>query len=623
MNRFRKYYMGIFTIAIIFYLISSQGIWAVKSGPVIDSAIPTLQKHIRWQKWTKKAFEQAKRENKMILLNVGIEVCYACNWMEKDTYSVPVIVDLIMKNFVPIQVDANARPDLGERYSDWAWPATIFMNPQGKQVLALRGSRRPKNFIPILRKLISQKAKGKLKADALTPYAAPEKPDTTKLTILRDKVRRQLDTDYDIKSPGWGDELKEINGYGRMQHLFYRAFVSPDKLAKQRVLAIAKAMLGRMDKVWGGFFPAGEEGWKSPITEKRTGALATAMMTFAAAYRVSGDKKFLKGGAEVHRYLRDWMTSKRGTFYTSQRGEVDNAPKNLTPLDYFKLNDTQRRRIGIPAIDYTVYTDLNARVIKAYVDLYEASGEKKYLLIAKRATNAILTTRLHRQGWLTQIKSSNKIKQSKRIHLLNISARPLLRTQMHFGIALLSLQRATGDEKWLKIAIKIAGATTKLLQDPNHGGFYATTLAKNNKHDIQRKPLQDNGVAARFYYLLGRYTKVAAYEKIAERAVRASVSPTILNREGRVIGDFAVALETLTGKYVEFSIVGNPKNPVAKKLYQAARTYYDPRKIVHFEKPGRYPKLGRPAMYICNPKACSIPIFKAANVHQQARKFAP
>jgi len=579
---------------------------------------------IHWQKWSKAAFEQASRENKMILVNVGIEVCYACKWMEEGTYQVPGIANLVMQHFVPIQVDANARPDLGERYSDWAWPATIFMDPQGTQVLALRGSRRPKNFLPVLNTLIEQHANNALAADKLAPYVAPEKAETSELSVLRDRIRASLDADFDDVNAGWGDALKEINGFGRMEQLFMRAFIEADDQSAKRAVATAEAMMGRLDPVWGGFFPAGESGWTDPITEKRTGSDATAMMTFAAAYQITNDKKFLLAASNVDRFLRNWMMSDEGTFYTSQEGELISMPAGMSPADYFNLgSDAERRKHGTPPIDHTVYTDLNARVIKAYVELYEAAGNQHYLQTAIRAADAIIKTRLQNEGWLIQVQQPKVAGTDVRIHLLNIEKRPLLRAQVEFGVALLSLYRATGEARWLNTATKMADVTRRLLEDPNLGGFYATSIDSTDTITPRRKPLQDNGTAARFYYQLSRYTKNKKYVQTAEKAVRATVSDEILNREGRIIGNLAVALETLTANYVEFSIVGVADDPAAKALFAAARKVHDPRKIQHFEKPGRYPDLGRAAVYICNPTACSIPIFKPEDLQQQADKFVP
>jgi len=579
---------------------------------------------IAWQEWNKEAFDQAKKEKKMIIVNVGIEVCYACNWMEEGTYSQQPVIDRIDKNFVAIQVDANARPDLGERYSDWAWPATIFLDPNGTQVLALRGSRRPRNFIPVLDKLISQHAKGELKADVLAPYSAPEKPETSALTFIRDGIRKSLDEDYDDVNAGWGDELKEINGFGRIEQLFFRAFTEADSISRKRAVKTAYAMAERMDHVWGGFYSAGEEGWKVPITEKRTGAQATALMAFAAAYQITKDKKFITAADEVDKYLRDWMMTKQGSFYTSQEGESEELPKDMSPAEYFELKtDAERRKFGVPVIDHTVYTDLNARVIKGYVEMYEASGEERYLNRATKAANTIVNTRLQAEGWLLQVVQTEKVKNEARIHLLNAKPRPILRAQAEFGIALLGLHRATGNKKWIEIAVKLAKATKQHLEDPKLGGFYATTVEDTNGIAARRKPLQDNGVAARFYYQLGRYIKNEEYEKAAERALRAVVSDEILEREGRIVGNYAVALETVTANYVEFSVVGEANDPLAVKLFDTARNYHDPRKILHYVKPGHYPDLGRAAMYICNPTACSVPIFNTEGVQEQADKFMP
>ena len=112
---------------------------------------------IQWQQWGKAAFVQAQAEDKMILLDVGMEGCTACRWMDEITYTHDKVIKLVNEHFVAIVADAEAQPDLGERYSDWAWPATIFMAPDITQVLALSGNRRPNNFIPILEELIKRK----------------------------------------------------------------------------------------------------------------------------------------------------------------------------------------------------------------------------------------------------------------------------------------------------------------------------------------------------------------------------------------------------------------------------------------------------------------------------------
>ena len=103
---------------------------------------------IDWQHWELEAFSEAKENNKIILISVGMEGCAACARMESITYTDRAVIHLINQHFVAIEVDAEARPDIGERYSDWAWPATIFLAPDATQVLAIRGNRSQRRTEP-------------------------------------------------------------------------------------------------------------------------------------------------------------------------------------------------------------------------------------------------------------------------------------------------------------------------------------------------------------------------------------------------------------------------------------------------------------------------------------------
>ncbi|TDJ36377.1 MAG: DUF255 domain-containing protein, partial [Gammaproteobacteria bacterium] len=184
---------------------------------------------IEWQHWELAAFEAARAQDKVILLSVGMEGCAACARMESLTYTNPGVIDLVNRHFIAIEVDAEARPDIGERYSDWAWPATIFMAPDATQVLAIRGNRLPRNFIPILEDLVARHAAGTLEPDPRSPYAAPPEPAETELSRIRDDLRTQIDRSLNRQYGGWGR-----NGIGgeqsgsRLRHLYLRAHLYND-----------------------------------------------------------------------------------------------------------------------------------------------------------------------------------------------------------------------------------------------------------------------------------------------------------------------------------------------------------------------------------------------------------
>ena len=124
-----------------------------------------------------------------------------------------------------------------------------------------------------------------------------------------------------------------------------------------------------------------------------------------------------------------------------------------------------------------------------------------------------------------------------------------------------------------------------------------------------------------FFYNLSVYTKDDTYDRVATTTIRAVADPAFIRSEGKITGEFAIALEKVTTAYVEFSIVGDTSHPNAAALFVAGRDVFEPRKLLHYEEPGRYPDRGKPAMYICNPDMCSLPIEDPAEVASHATAF--
>ncbi len=577
---------------------------------------------IPWHQWGPKPFARARQENKLVLIDVGMEGCTACRWMDEGTYRDPRVVRVVREGFIAIQVDSEARPDIGERYSDWAWPATIFLAPNGTQVLALRGNRRPRKFIPVLEELQAKLGAGRLSADEMAPYAAPSRPQTTDLTILRNRVRAQLDGAFDDQRGGWGERTKSTAHAEPLIQLIMRSHISDDRLSRARAEKTLRGMTYQLDPVWGGVFISSAGDWRSIIPEKRTGSQAAALQAFAEGYQLTGEARYLEAARAVDRYLREWMQSEDGTFFTSQEDVAPNLPEGMSAREYYSLDsDEIRRRYGIPLIDHAVYTDLNGRVISGYVRLYEASGEIAFLGTAQRAALALLEQREQPEGWMMQTLKTERVAGDSRMRHHATERRPYLKAQVHFGLALLALHRATGDSYWLDASRMVAAGLRTTLADPRIGGFFAAPRDGTENVAPRRKPLEDNAAAARFFYELWVYTKEDEFRETAEKAIRAAAAPEIVRREGRLVGNLAVALELMTSGYVEFSVVGDARDRRARSLFRAARKVYEPRKILHYEQPGRYPDQGRAVLYICNEQACSVPIYDAATVPAEAEKF--
>ena len=583
---------------------------------------------IRWQQWGKAPFEQAAQADKLIILDVGIEGCTACRWMDEDTYTHPAVIGLINEHFVAVAADAEAQPDVGERYSDWSWPATIFMTADGTQVLALAGNRRPGNFIPILEKIIDQKQAGNIVPDELAPYSAPPEPVETDITVLRNRLRARLDNLLNEQHGGWSRNGISTTTGARLQHLYLRAHMYGNDELQRLALQTSSAYLAALDPVWGGVYvrsfneaPARFQGLNA-VPEKRIANQASALIAFSHAYANSGEDRYLAAIAEVDKFLHDWMKDDDNTFYTSQEDDPPHMQEGMSTVDYWLIDsDRGRQEYGIPPIDHAAYTDKNAQLINAYVITYESTGDERYLETAISAIDALLQHRNTEAGWVMQVHATDSITGDKRMRPFVVHDKPYLGAQAWMGTALLALYRATGDAKWLEHAVTVADALLDNLYDGENGGFYSGIPDETAAIIPPRKPLELNAVAAHFLYDLWVYTKHGDYAAVPEATIRAVATPEILRREGRITGQTALLLEKLSAAYVEFSVVGDPDEADAQALFNASRKIYHPRKLLHYEKPGRYPSGEEARLYICNPDKCSIPITDPADVAGFADRF--
>ncbi len=408
---------------------------------------------IDWRDWSDATFAFAAASNRLIFLDVGMEGCTACRNMDEITYANPAVIEMLNRHFVAISIDSEARPDIGERYSDWAWPALIFMAPDATQVLAIRGNRLPRNFIPILEEIVDQHANDALVADALAPYAAPPEPVATTISIIRDRVRRQLDRVLNEQQGGWSRRGVSSTSGARTQHLFFRAHLYDNADLRALALMTADGYLKMLDQVWGGvygsvFFESG-----GFVPEKRISRQANALRVFAEAYQVTGDVRYRNGIRKVDEYLQNWMASRQGTYFTSQEDAPPGLTERFTVRDYWNFDlEHQRRQFGIPPIDHAVYTDKNGEVINGYVRAFEATGEINYLRVAERAAHRLIAERRTPDGWMLQSVASAPVDSDNRMREHYTGAKPFLGAQAWFGTGLLALYLATGDTPWLDTA---------------------------------------------------------------------------------------------------------------------------------------------------------------------------
>ena len=577
---------------------------------------------IKWQPFAPAAFEQAKRENKLVMVDVGIEGCTACNNMHTGTYQNAGVTERVQK-FVAVAVDADVRPDLGERWEPWGWPATIFLNANGDQVLAVAGSEPPADFEKILDDVLAKKAAGTLRADKTATIAMNLKGDhpQQQLALMCVEARRKL-TLMEGDS-GWGRLRAPI--LPPLEWAMMRGHDRHEIPLEKRALAMANGEEKILDPIWGGVFVAAHESdWSGIIPEKRTVHEAAALSTFAFAFGRTHDFRYTRDASNVRKYLEGWMLAPDGTFYSTQKDRAPGLVNGMTATQYYALGDADRRKYGIPAIDHGIYTDQNGDVIAAYAELYEATGDASALAVAVRAADQLIKDRQQPAGWMLQSKANDAEKQDDRLRDDGGGDRNYLKAQASFGFALLMLFEASNDARYLDAAQNIAKAMRADLEDKERAGFFATTPDETDALVVRRKPLLENATAARFLLRLAHVTHDDDMKQSAERALTATINAQTLGAEGPWgVGAVLLPLEDVLVGAVEISIVREKDGPESEALRLAALAAYEPRKVVHVEAPGHYPKPANApaAAYVCTSSACSSPVTTVAALNDAIAKM--
>ena len=571
-----------------------------------------------WHDWTPESFATAARERRILLVNVAASWCHWCHVMDHETYADPRVATLLRDHFMPIRVDADARPDLAERYAEWGWPATAVLTSDARPVLELRGFQDPDEFAELLQSLVADQSSGKLQGRRPAPLPPPQNTD---LVALRRAAEAQLDPLYDLELGGWGRKQKyPLAALDELSLLRARVFAAPDWQA--RALTTIAAEIQLIDPVWGGMYQYSVAGvWDQPHYEKIGAIQAGALESLARAHRRTGEARWRDAAHLQRRYVLGPMQHPDGGFFTSQ--DADLQRPNQPPIpgrDYYAKTDTARRALGVPRIDEHRYADINGRVISALCQLHasvpgpDGAPDHDALTAALKAGERLISAHRDPRGGYR--------------HDADDTGPLHLRDQAAVGRALLALYRVTGDERWLAHARELADFMQRELADPERGSFFAHTVDPGavGVFAERRAPIEDNGMAARFLLELHRQIDhlpaPSPHADAAIKALRAVSDPTALKDEGRMLGQYTLALAEATFTPVDVTIVAKPGDPALAPLHRAALGLDDPRTIVSVSPPGaRYPDIGGAAVYLCTDSACSTPIKDPAKLTAAAARF--
>lgn len=558
---------------------------------------------IPWVTYSDAVFQKAKAENKFVLLDLEAVWCHWCHVMDKETYKDPEVIKLINAKYIPVKVDQDARPDLSNRYQDYGWPATIVFNSNGGEIVKRAGYINPKSMTAMLRAIIKDPTPG----PSVQPKAEVKyNSDAFLSAALRKELQEKHIKGYDNKEQGWGTFEKFLD-WDSVEYAMTRAR-GGDAQSRRMAEGTLTAQLKLIDPVWGGVYQYSTDGdWNHAHFEKIMSFQAEDMRVYALAYEQFQNPAYLKAAKDIARYLHDFLLSPEGAFYTSQDADV---VKGQHSGDYFKLNDAQRRKQGIPRIDKHIYARENGWAITGLASLYSATGEKQYLDEAVKAARWIMANRGLPGGGFR--------------HDASDSAGPYLGDTLSMGRAFLSLYSVTADREWLKDAEQAANFVTAHFVDKSgkSAGLLVSDPSKSPLH--KPEPLYDeNVVAARFFNLLYHFTGKQGYKKTAGLAMRYLATPEVARKHKILVAGPLLADVELNSDPAHITVIGAKSDAHAQQLFLAGIRYPSGYKRVEWldSKEGplpntdvEFPTLPKAAAFACANKRCSLPVFKPEGV---------
>jgi uncharacterized protein len=311
---------------------------------------PYLQQHadnpVDWWPWSDEALSYARQHDRPIFLSIGYAACHWCHVMAHESFEDPGTAELLNRDFVPIKVDREERPDLDAVYmqavvamtGQGGWPLSAFLTPAGEPFYA--GTYFPperRHQLPAFKEVLQavreawRSDRSRLQAtagrvlDHLTQTSTPGSAQTELDPGLLKHAARRLFDSYDWTHGGWGvaPKFPQAPTIELLLALHLR-------LGERLLLDMAVDCLQRMarggihDQVGGGFHRyAVDTAWQVPHFEKMLYDNALLARAYLHAWQVTRDDELLQVCRGTLDYLLRDMSDPAGGFYSSEDADSE------------------------------------------------------------------------------------------------------------------------------------------------------------------------------------------------------------------------------------------------------------------------------------------------------------
>jgi hypothetical protein len=348
---------------------------------------PYLLQHahnpVDWYPWGEEAFEKSRIENKPIFLSIGYSTCHWCHVMERESFESEKIAELINREFVPIKVDREERPDVDRIYMTFVqattgsggWPMSVWLTPDRKPFFG--GTYFPPEnryghpgFASILSQIAAAWKERRVEIDEsaeqvvvqLQQRSAVDAEGETRLDS------RALDSGFYAFRRSFDSQLGGFGGAPKFPRpsvfhflLRYHARTKNQEALDMVLLTLREMAKGGMnDQLGGGFHRYSvDERWFVPHFEKMLYDQAQLAVSYIEAFQITGEAQYAETARRTLDYVLRDMTHPDGGFYSAEDADsvIDPEEPKIKGEGAFYVWAAEeiRERVPSPAADWFCY----------------------------------------------------------------------------------------------------------------------------------------------------------------------------------------------------------------------------------------------------------------------------
>lgn len=247
---------------------------------------------VQWRPWGEAAFQEARQQDKLVIVCLTAFWCGYCQRMDDTTLSHEEVITLLNAFFVPIRVEESQRPDVDLRYNQNGWPTIAFLTPTGDDILRVNYLA-PEPFISVLVRLVDTYQRDKT---TILETAARKRAEAQQRKVVEApaplgaplvaEIAGMIEGLADHEHGGFGTQTKLLHTEAH-DFLLYLFGVTDEPSYLDHVTLTLDTMRQRriFDQKDGGFFRySSRADWREPHPEKLLDDQAGLLRNYLSVY---------------------------------------------------------------------------------------------------------------------------------------------------------------------------------------------------------------------------------------------------------------------------------------------------------------------------------------------------